>query len=321
MVTQKHIADSLGISIVTVSRALRGHPDLADETKERILTKATELGYPRSAPRSFAGATSRRIGVVLYQIGGSNFLDSELHRRIFGALEAECRGYGVEVVLQFPRPGEVPSCVLNQEVDAVCLLGRYTPEAVRFAQDIPTLSVASFTPGAPISRVVPDNTAGIAETTEHLIGLGHRRILMLSMEGGRQTGTYRHRIDGYLAAMGRHGLAPAIHNFPPTEELSIDPGLAQGYTAVVCSSDGIALNLLRRLEESGIAVPGAVSLTGFDDLQGAAQRGLTTYAPDWEAMGRLVAFLLSYRPQETLRSGFHLTVPGKLVVRRSTAAP
>lgn len=321
MVTQKQIADTLGISIVTVSRALRGHPDLAVATKERILSKASELGYPRNSPRAANVAPVGRIGVVLYQLSGENFLESELHRRIFGALETECRRFGVEVVLQFPRAGEIPLCVQKGSVDAVCLLGRYTAETVRFSREIPTLAVASYTPGAPVARVVPDNTAGIALATDHLLDLGHRRILMIAAQNSARTGTYQDRVDGYLLAMARRGLPAEVVTLDENRDLDLSPDRLAGYTAVVTASDGIAHSILDKLRGTGIAIPRDLSITGFDDLQGSDRHGLTTYAPDWEAMGRHVAFLLSFQPQETLRSDFHVTVPGRLIVRGSAAAP
>ena len=190
MITQKQIAQELGVSIITVSRALRRHPDLADETRERILEKAMELGYSKAIRLTAKEVETRRIGVVPYQGSGANLFESELHQRIFRALEKECQKRQVEIVLEFHRNGEIPLCVKNRTVDAVCLLGRYSPESIQFAQHIPTLAVSSFASGAKIPRVVADNLAGMAEITGHLIGLGHRKILFLSPKGEPLTGMF-----------------------------------------------------------------------------------------------------------------------------------
>lgn len=321
MITQKQIAQELGLSIITVSRALRSHPDLAEDTREKVLNKAIELGYPKIAPRTAQGVQAKRIGVVPYQSAGTGFFESEFHHRIFTSLETECQKQGVEIVLQFHRSGEIPLCVKNRTVDAVCLLGRYTPDSIRFADEIPTLAVSSFIRGLSIPRVVADNVGGSAEVTEHLISLGHRKILFLGAEGDSGPSIYGDRADGYRMAMARHGLT-ALVRLPENGTIPTEGDLKglEGFTAVQCCSDGSALTLLNLLETHSIAVPQKLSLAGFDDITDSSRRGLTTYGPDWAAMGRLAAFLLVARPQELLHTQFQMVVPGKLLPRRTTTA-
>lgn len=320
MVTQKQIAEELGLSIITVSRALRQHPDLAEETRDKVLNKAIELGYPKITPRAGRTVGAKRIGVVPFQPAGSNFFESQFHHRIFMALEAECQKLDVEIVLQFHRPEETPLCVKNRTVDAVCLLGRYSSESVTFAKEIPTLAVSSFTAGAAVSRLVADNIGGATAVTEHLISLGHRKILFLGSESDKGAGIFSDRENGYRLAMARHGLEPAVRRLanesvPSEKDLE---GL-EHFTAVQCQSDGAALILLDLLEKHSIAVPQKLSLAGFDEVADSAMRGLTTYAPDWEAIGRLAAFLLVYQP-EILHTQFQMTAPGELLTRRTTAS-
>jgi len=279
------------------------------------------MGYLKATRPTAKEVETRRIGVVPYQGSGVNLFESEFHQRIFRALEKECQKRQIEIVLEFHRNGEIPLCVKNRTVDAVCLLGRYSQESIQFAQHIPTLAVSSFASGAKVPRVVADNLAGMAEMTDHLVGLGHRRILFISPKGEPLTGMYRDRLDGYSLAMARHGLRSEVcYVGEQVRPLPVDLAALEGFTAVLCADDADALGLLDLLEGKGIEVPGGLSLAGFDDISDAAQRGLTTYAPDWEAMGRHAAHLLSFRPQEQLCSEFKLVVPGRLISRRTVAA-
>ena len=317
MVSQRQIAEKLGVSINTVSRALRNHPDLSEETKGRIRQTAAELGYGRLSRMPAHGLNVERVGILFFCQDNTNLLDSEIYRQIFMAIEQEFQRAHVETVCQFPEKGETPLCVKNRTVDGLLLFGRYTEESVRFAKDFPTLSISSHPCKSGIPRISTDNAGGIASLTEYLIELGHRHILFFGPASRPFTQMYRDRANGYLTAMTRHGLTPELQESAhENENLRIAP-LPEDCTAVVGASDAFALSMMHHLAEQDPERLARLSITGFDNLQESEQEGLTTFAPNWNTMGILAAHFLIHRP-EILTQNFNVVVPGRILHRSST---
>ena len=184
-VSQKRIADALGLSIITVSRALSDHPDMAETTKARVLQKAHELGYTKPPKRQETHAsTPRRAGILLYENPYGKRQDplaSGVKRAIFLALQKECRRLQVETMIETPSADEIPLLVKNGTIDAAFIFGRYTAETVAHLKNIPAIAVSSFInyPGLP--RIVADNLNGMRLATDHLAELGHRDILFIGL--------------------------------------------------------------------------------------------------------------------------------------------
>lgn len=312
MVRQSQIAEALGVSIMTVSRALKDHPDLAETTKARVVRKAVELGYAK-IPALQHKAAPRRVAVLCY----SGLFESEVTRAIFDALQQQCRSYRIETTVEILKGDEVPLSVQNRTVGGAFLFGRYTPEVAAHFRGIPTLAVSSFIRGVDLPGIVADNAGGMAEATEHLIAQGHRRILFL---GDSEPGTFLHRerAAGYVAAMDRHDL-PTATRFCPRLPADLDAvaGDLGGATAVVCSCDGVAYDFWAALDRRGVSVPDDCSLVGFDCLLTYGNGRLTTYAPDWGMLGRLAADLLLFRPQDLQGKSLKVTVPGRLIPKAS----
>lgn len=312
-VSQKNIAEALDLSIITVSRALRNHPDMAETTRQRVWQKARELGYRKleESPET----VTKRVGVLLYEGEGPRKevpLDSGIKRHIFLELQRECQRNQVETMIETPTLDRMPLVVRNGTVQAAFLFGRYTEESISFLQDIPILAVSSFIACEGVPRIVADNLQGMREATEHLITLGHRRILFLE-QIDPHTCLNTERSHGYMIAMLTHGLSPKIVTCMGG---SITPALIDDYQAVVCSNDSIGLELMEKLEAAGRHVPEDCSIVAFDNL--APDRKLTTYAPDWALMGRLAANLLISQPEAIRGRNIITTVPGKLILRNST---
>ncbi|AHF93519.1 transcriptional regulator [Opitutaceae bacterium TAV5] len=330
-VSQRQIADALNISVITVSRALRDHPDLAENTKKRILQKAQELGYVKPPPRLSAAHLAiadnnpsmhssgmpRRVGILLYGSPHTDLLRSDVMRSIFLGLQRECQLHEVETVVETPLPGDAPLIVKNQTVGGVFLFGRYTPEAIRTLGDMPALAVSSFIECDGLPRIVADNARGMREATEHLIQLGHKKILFVSKRE-MHTQIFRERADGYVVAMHRAGLAPAVRFLVANEKLSDEE--IRRHTALVCASDAQAYDIQEPLRARGWNLPSECSMVAFDNIDAADHTlKVTSYAPDWNMMGKLAAELLLSRPLDIKGKNLVITVPGKLVVRHSTS--
>ncbi|QYY35238.1 LacI family DNA-binding transcriptional regulator [Ruficoccus sp. ZRK36] len=322
-VNQKQIADALNLSINTVSRALRDHPDLAAATKARVLAKARELGYSKSlSAQPTPEPQHRRVGIILYESQDDDHeapFGSGIKQRIFVALQRECQRRQVETLIETPAPGETPLMVKNQTIEAAFLFGRYPAEAIAHYQATPAVAVSSFIPESPLPRVTADNSGGMRAITEHLIELGHQRILFLG-NADPLTGVFRERAAGYAAAMHNRGLDAKSHFCTDFSSLpSIDQ--LRNFTAIACSSDGLAYAVHAALTSAGLSVPADCSVTGFDCHPENYPLQITTYRPDWDLMGTLAADLLLSQSPHILNKPVGMTVPGKLMVRDTTCPP
>jgi LacI family transcriptional regulator len=329
MIAQKEIAKALGVSAVTVSRALRNHPDLAEETRERILQKARDLGYGRhKAPRG--QSMIRRLGVLLYETELDEkdqfwFSESEIPRRILASLQKEAYKKQIETIFESSRVEEVPLMIRNRTVDAAIIMGRYEPEALSHLRNIPAVSVSSYVANDWLARVVVDNFRGMQIVTEHMISLGHKRILFLGGEKGGSSELHRERERGYSFAMHSHGLDPeSIYcSGWRLEQIEADRLIETrllNATAIACSSDPLAYLALTIFQQAGKSIPQDCSLASFDGNSDSEARGLTTYTPDWALLGRVAVDFVSSSAQNLLGNGMELVVPGRLVVRGTVRA-
>lgn len=319
-VSQKQIAEDLGLSIITVSRALRDHPDLAEATKAKVVRRARELGYNRQG--SFQESdTSCRLGVLVYPGKGDEEspLTHGVPFQIFTSLQRECQRLNAETLIEMPAINEVPRMVRNRTVSAVALLGRYTHQTLSLLKGVPTLAISSFIEEERLPRIVAANLDGMRLATEHLIHLGHEKITFLG-SADEHTSIHKIRSHGYLVAMHENGLSPQIH-FCDTSSSDILDRIPRG-AAVVCSCDSLAAYVIDKLRMHGWHLPEECSIVAFDNLiELTTHYALTSYAPDWAFMGRFAANLLISQPETLKESELIITAPGKLMIRKSAIAP
>lgn len=305
---------------MTVSRALRNHPDLSEETKARVIQTARAMGYAKtSTPVATAESpTHKRVAVLAFEPADQRYplFDSDVQRAIFLSLQRECQQQGVETVVEFPHSGEWPLSIKNGSATAAFIFGRYSLNDLIPLRGVPSLAVSSFISDASISRIVADNLCGMAEVTEHLITLGHRRILFLG-RNEQQTQLHRERSDGYTVAMFRNGLTPEVR-FVSEEDIPALLPVIQKHTALVCSADSLAHSLQSILPGLGISIPDQISLAGFDHLPSRLALKLTSYAPDWAEMGRLAASLLLFNSAAVENSRLKIIAPGHLILGDTT---
>jgi LacI family transcriptional regulator len=328
-VSQQQIAQALDLSIITVSRALRNHPNLSDGTRTRILQKARELGYTKTQGQQRKSTHStKRVGVIFYDSADSATpsFGSRVRSSILYMLQKECQRLNAETLIENSFDNEIPMLVKNRAIDVAFIFGRYSAETVAQLDGIPTLAVSSFIECPGLSRIMADNIGGSQEATRHLINLGHRKIAFLGMNNSR-TRIFNERANGYLIAMNEHGLLPAIMNdFANWQSPDFQPDLDRlaGYTAIVCASDALAYFIQSRLERAGVRLPEDCSIAAFDHLpedHPMASSKITSYAPDWAKMGRIAADIMINRPYDLHNQGITITIPGELHIHESTMAP
>lgn len=327
-ITQKDIAQHLGVSQQAVSFALSGGGTISERTRGDILQAAQQLGYRRNEfARQMATGKSQMIGFLRH-----HHKHEQAGYMLEGVLdEADHLGYSVKVFRY--RDGEIDGRTLERcaemRLSGVVVLhcppqmqAQIHEELGRY--DIPVAILDNAAPLAQGIRVAGDDAQGIALAVEHLASLGHQDIAYLGAQS--ESGSAGARENGFLSAMQHCGL-PAqwqprrahFTDFVPIEAAARE--LLQGAprpTAIVCASDLMAMLVLRTARGLGLRVPQDLSVTGFDDLtmSAAADPALTTVAQSWEEMGRLaVRHLLGAGGANFIEE----LVSSRLVVRASTA--
>ena len=320
-VTQKDIAESLGVSTVTVSRALREHADLSDETKRRVMEAAERMGYLKH--RAVRPAI-RRVGILAYGISRHYFFESALIQDMFESVQDRFREAGVEVVVQMLEPLEVPSMVAEGSVNAVILMGHPDESIFKHLNNIYSIAVAGATAAAAHTHIGSDDFGGEFDITKHLIGLGHRDIVFVSEERS-DSPVMQNRERGYTVAMLEDNLKPRIARLnggsqTRMEQITKHLQKWSDATAIACCHDGTAYDTLRCCKKLGIDVPGGTSIVGYDDIPISREYQITTYRPEWAAIGQLAAELI-LKQVAGPPNGFRIIVPGRMIHRQTTAPP
>lgn len=329
------VAREAGVSIATASRAMSGASGVSPRQAARVRQVAEDLGYVANLhARSLAGGPTSVVGLVVHEIGDPYF--SEIASGVLGVAASE------GLTVQICHSGRDPEAELTQVrtliangVGAIIVAGsgfvdaaqqvRVTGALQRYRDDGGRVAVIGRH-HLRADTVQPENVEGGRTVTEHLLGLGHRRIGLIS--GSRELTTIADRLTGVDEALRAAG--SALADLPLVEDaftreggkqavaalLDRDPDL----TAVIALNDDMAIGALSVLRHRGISVPGDISVTGFDDVAvaGDLSPGLTTIRLPMSEMGgqalRLALAPPAKRPRR--RRAAH-----ELVVRGSTAAP
>jgi DNA-binding LacI/PurR family transcriptional regulator len=326
------VAARAGVSRALVSLVIRQAPGASAATRERVLAAAAELGYrPDPRARLLARSRSRLLGVVF---GAQHAFHADLLEGIY--LAAEPAGYDVALSALTPSRDEhrAIEALLDYRCEALILLGPQTPAAALedLGRRLPVVVVARRLRASSVGVVRTADDIGARLAVEHLITLGHQRIV--HVDGGRAPGSADRR-RGYRAAMRGHGHGDLVRVVPGglTEEagaaaaaalLDNDQPLP---TAVVAFNDRCAVGLLDSFIRAGVAVPGEVSVVGYDDdrLSRLAHINLTTVAQDAPhmaalAVGQAVARLDGQGDGEQAMAAETVITP-HLIIRSTTAAP
>jgi len=320
------VARTAGVSAQTVSRALRGSPNVNPETKRRVLAAVEQLGYRfNNAARVLSSGRSHTLGLVLLHSGGYYSRSAVTAGVEAAAGEA---GYAVSIAaiaeLDAALMERSLSKLADQGVDGIVIavpLISVTQKMEDITRDIPTVTLdGSRTSGARVLGIDQQQAGRVA--TQHLLDLGHRQVWHLA--GPDEWIEARQRRQGWQECLAAAGIeAP-----PPLEgDWSPDSGYRQGQiiamipevTAVFVASDEMAFGVVRALGERGRSVPGDVSIVSVDDIALAAYctPPLTTVRQDFYRSGAAAVRLLLDGTED---AGGHVE-PATLSVRASTAPP
>lgn len=328
-VTLATVARAAGVSLPTVSKVINGRPDVAPETREAIARLLAEYGYvPRAVKRSVA---RQRILDLVFDSLGSAYSMEIINGVTAAAAEA---GYDTVVGLTPNDPHGVQwASRLSQSGRAGVIVVTSAITAEQVAQfrraGVPLVVIDPVDVPEGVPSIGATNWLGGLTATEHLLGLGHRRVAII---GGRQNALCaRARLHGYHAALDAARIEPdaaLVRHGDFGFELAFEHALAlldlpERPTGIFAASDFQAFGVVEAARVRGLRVPEDVSVVGFDDLSISrwAAPPLTTVHQPLVKMGRVACqTLLAMAAGERLESQ-RVELATHLVARESTAPP
>jgi LacI family transcriptional regulator len=331
----KDIADRLGVSTATVSRALNDKPGVADGLRQRVLQLAANLDFaPNMVARSLAGARTGAVAFILQRhalpVSSDPFYFFILQGVERALDQAGCHVVVATVQTQPGREVNDLRIVRERRVDGMILAGPDIDPALVLSlarQKLPIVLVDNGLERTPLDCVQCDDQGGACAAVEHLLGHGYERIAFVG--GPSAWFSTRERQKGYEAAMRNAGRpAEILHESVTT----LDTGLAAGrklfagksrVRAVYAVNDAMAIGVMRAAHEAGLSVPAQVAVAGFDDIGPAASASppLTTVRVDKEIMGELAARRLLEMIGDGQQPYRRIIMGATLVVRQSCGCP
>jgi DNA-binding LacI/PurR family transcriptional regulator len=323
------VARLAGVSHQTVSRVINDSEHVREETRERVLVAMRQLDYrPNSVARALVTGRSKTLGVVS--------LDTTLYgpaSTLFGIEQAAHEaGYFITIVSTRALDRSSVLAAIErlrlQGVDGILVIAPQEAAARALLQVPPGIPLVAVEAGpvdaVPVASV--DQFAGAAAATQHLLGLGHVNVWHIA--GPADWLEARARVAGWRATLQAAGVVPPdplIGDWSPSSGYDLGHLLAQrdDVTAIFVANDQMALGVLRALHEAGRAIPGDVSVIGFDDVPEAPffTPPLTTVRQDFGEMGRRGLRLLLQTMESAGSRPPHLEVTPELIVRASTGPP
>jgi LacI family transcriptional regulator len=328
-VTIGDVAAQAGVSIATVSKVINGRYGVAPATLERVQSVIDDLGYESSlVARSLRSRRTNVLGIVVADIEP---FSAELLKGAGAAIRE--RGYEL-IVYSGSGHGKDNSGWERRYIsrlggtltDGIILV---TPTVVDVDDGTPLVAVDPHTGPSNLPSVHSDNLAGAITATRHLLELGHRRIGFLA--GRPDLESARQREQGYCRALSDAGLPVDTNLIRVGDyelEMSQEPArqlltLDDRPTAVFAANDLSAMQTMHVARTLGLAIPGDVSVVGFDNIPESAliEPPLTTIDQSIQEMGRRAVELLIAVVEGETGPNQQVTLPTRLIVRQSTGVP
>ncbi|MBP1904277.1 LacI family transcriptional regulator [Paenibacillus turicensis] len=334
-ITMRDIANKLGVSTVTVSKALSDKEGVSDELKLKIKQLAAQMGYRyNTTAKAMKEGLSHNIGVIIPErfTGLAQSFYLIVYKQI--SLLLEQAGYfGILSILsdQDEEQLQIPKIYAEKKVDGLIILGQISKGYIQLVQemDLPKVFLDFYDEHSDIDAIVTDNFYGAYELTNYLISQGHTKIAYVgninstSSIQDRYLGYYKSllehniKLDENLVISDRDERGKYIELELPNSDLPNSPQNMP--TAFVCNCDQIAYLLIQKLNSKGYAVPKDCSVVGFDnDIYATiATPHLTTMEVNFEQMSSIaVKYIIDKISSPSLKLG-RVLVQGNIIHRDS----
>jgi LacI family transcriptional regulator, galactose operon repressor len=330
-VTIDDVAKEAGVSVSAVSKVVRDAYGVSPQMRAKVTAAIDKLGYrPNAGARAMRGR-SFTIGVMVIDIG------STFQTEVVAGASAELDPTPFQEIVIVgggdpPRQQRCIESLVDRQVDGLILVAPMMSQSwlEALGASLPTVVIARHGGGTTYDTVVDDEQEGARLLVDHLVGLGHQRILHTSHPAGELTRpfvlSHTARHDGYVEAMRRRGLEPDVietsYSEPGGYQAAIE-ALARPTppTAIFAGADVAAFGVLRATEELGLRVPEDVTVVGYDNIftSSIGRISLTTVDQSGHQTGAKAARLLLERIEGRTQPVHYILAP-RLVPRSTSAA-
>ena len=336
-VKMKDIARDLGVSVVTISKALRDHPDISKATRERILLKVKELGYrPNLTARSLVTGRSSLIGLIVPDLIHPFFAD------VAKGFSLAMRRQGYFLVLSSSEEDsdlerEEIEQMLAHRLDALIVATcQPSPESLRTVQqgDTPLILLDRSFKELPSHFVGSDDYVAGKLATEHLLAVGCRRVAHIR---GPENSVGHRRLKGYLDTLKKHGMELPAEYLIQAPRADVD-GHQNGVAAlrrllglnlppdgIFCYNDVVAMGVIAEALSQGIAVPKDLAVIGCGNLHYVSEIRVPLSSIDQRSgeigqrAARLTLDVLAARADQSTLDFREIILQPRLAARDSTA--
>jgi LacI family transcriptional regulator len=337
--TIRDVAKKAGVSTATVSYVLNDSPSEAirEQTKERVWNAVRALNYHRAAAAvSLATKRTRNLAIILCP--GHSDVTNPFYSFVIQGIIRETMDRDYNLLFSYVEPTyrdrqDLPKVIREANVAGVFFVGRIDQRLLYDVREagIAIVAIDHHPRIKKVASIQTDNAGGGALAAAHLASLGHQRMAFVGHVAG--VTSVVERSEGFLRGLEAAGGGRAARaEIFPCDILTFDEGYkrsrelferSKDVTGIVCANDELAAGVLRAAHEIGRAVPGDVSVVGFDDIIMAnyTDPPLTTVSVEKEQMGRRAAVRLLELVEGTRTDTREDVIAVHLVVRSSTAAP
>jgi LacI family transcriptional regulator len=326
--TIRDVAHRAGVSIATVSRALRDAESVTPETRARVTRAATELEYvPSQLGRQLAQGRHAANGIVFPDLSGPYYAEVVLG---YESVAAQLERSVLILSTQGRRESAALVTGLAARCDGLVVLGPTVDDDLvhRLIRLGTPVVLVARTPLADADSINAENSASGALLGEHLVAAGARTIRFVG--DPEATSDVTERFAAIKAAAERDGATVSVD---PVSDFSEDAGTYAARAALACrrttplpdafacANDELALGLMLGLRDAGVRVPDDILVSGWDDVMAARYASLTTVRQPMRELGVRAAHLLDELINRTRTDPVHEVLATELIVRSSTTAP
>lgn len=328
-VSMQDIADSIGVSKVTVSKVLRGQSDVSEATSQKILKTAMDLDYVYKGNQKGKTDISKVTVLTPEHFFGGN---DSFYVKLYKYLSEELNKLNIDVMLtildwQSEKEIMIPDKLKNKLVDGVIVMGQFSREFLKSltALKLPLIFLDFYYDDFDIPSINTDNFFGAYELTNALIKYGHKKIGFVGNYDF--TSSIQDRFLGYYKSLIEHHL-PLSQNWILDDRTEdgryIDLRLPDELpTAFVCNCDEVAFTLINKLKSNGFRVPEDISVTGFDDFiySDVPDSTITTVHVNLEEMAHAAVKAIVKKANNSTVNNSRILIRGKIIFRQSVARP